>query len=39
MWVQIMEMEFCALLLVDVEVDGYGGFPSFLSQGAFSPSI
>lgn len=30
-----MEIEFHTLLLVDVEVDRYGGFPSFLSQGAF----
>lgn len=37
---QIMETEFCALLLVDVEVDRHGGFPCFLSQGAFFfPSI
>lgn len=36
---RIMEIEFRTLLLVDMEVDRYGGFPSFLSQGAFFPSI
>lgn len=36
---QITETEFGALLLVDVEVDTYSGFPSSLSQDAFFSSI